>query len=328
MSTLEPSRAARLIRIIAEVKTNPRQTVEDLLKKFAISKTQFYEDRQEIIRGLGFEFSYSRPKGMFEITNDPYIPIPDLKLGELLSLVMAVRQLSAAGDYILTYDALQGVRKLIRESRLEIAQKESLMTSTDDVVLRQGFGCDPRILEELQQAVVEHRRCKIENDSPEEGFKWWTIDPYQIFFKKRALYLDAYCLEAKDIRTFRINRIKKIKDTGIRLREPVDKRYSFATRHRSSFGVFTGGEVQTVRIRFNRRLAPYIRETLWHYSQKITPLSEDGILFEVEVCEPKEVCWWVMQYGAEAEILEPSEIRTMAAQMAREMVELYEGKRS
>ena len=313
MSDSAHPRAARLIRIVAEIKTNPRQTVED---------------RREIIRSLGFEFAYSREKGVFEITNDPYIPIPDLTLGEFLSLVMALRQLSAAGDYILTYDALQGVRKLIRESRLEIAEKETLMISTDDVILQQGFGCDPKILDALQRAVVERRRCRVENHSPEEGVRWWTIDPYQIFFKKRALYLDAYCVEVKDIRTLRVNRIKKVRDTGIRLREPVDKTYSFATRHLSSFGVFTGGEVQTVKIRFGRRLAPYIRETLWHHSQKITPLSDGDILFEVEVCEPKEVCWWVMQYGAEVEILEPPEIRQMAAQMALEMVALYEGKRS
>ena len=47
----------------------------------------------------------------FVIDRDPYIPIYDLTLTETFALVMAVRQLSATGDFVLTYDALNAVRE-------------------------------------------------------------------------------------------------------------------------------------------------------------------------------------------------------------------------
>jgi hypothetical protein len=76
-------------------------------------------------------------------------------------------------------------------------------------------------------------------------------------------------------------------------------------------------------VRFSKRIAPYIRETCWHSSQKITPQSDGGILFQVEVSEPKEVGWWVLQWGAEAEVLEPKSLRRELQETAERLLTLY-----
>ena len=91
------NRSYRLIKIVQEVKTNPYQTIPGLLQTLAISRAQFYKDRDALV-GLGFEFHYDRGKGRFVITRDAYLPIENLTLSERISLLMAVRQLSAAGD--------------------------------------------------------------------------------------------------------------------------------------------------------------------------------------------------------------------------------------
>jgi hypothetical protein len=49
---------------------------------------------------------------------------------------------------------------------------------------------------------------------------------------------------------------------------------------------------------------PYIEESLWQPSQKIEALKVGGIILEMAVSEPKEVGWWVMQWGARAEVLQ------------------------
>jgi hypothetical protein len=98
-----PARVPRLIRLITEIKTNPRQTPEQLCHALGISRAQFFDDKKLLEEALGFSFRFNRAMHRYEILNDPYLPIVELQLSEAFALILAVRQLSAAGDYILTH---------------------------------------------------------------------------------------------------------------------------------------------------------------------------------------------------------------------------------
>ncbi len=101
------------------------------------------------------------------------------------------------------------------------------------------------------------------------------------------------------------------------------KDYSFAARFRDTFSAFVSEAAAIVKVRFTKRIAPYIRESLWHWSQQITPLPDGGILYEVQVSYPKEVAWWAMSWGSEAEVLEPQELREYVADEVRKMAAVY-----
>src|SRR5439155_14716159 len=108
--------------------------------------------------------------------------------------------------------------------------------------------------------------------------------------------LDAYNPEARAYWVFRVNRISEVRPTGMHFTRHAD--YNFAQRHRHSFSVFVGDTVQRVRVRFAKRIAPFIREACWHHSQQFKEEPDGSLLFEVEVNEPREVGWWVLQWGA------------------------------
>jgi predicted DNA-binding transcriptional regulator YafY len=68
----------------------------------------------------------------------------------------------------------------------------------------------------------------------------------------------------------------------------------------------------------------YLTETCWHTSQQIDDLPDGSFIFTVEVSEPREVGWWVLQWGANAEVLEPESLRQEIAETARALVAVYE----
>jgi predicted DNA-binding transcriptional regulator YafY len=311
---------SRLLLLAATVKTDPQQTIPQLCHNLGIAKAQFYRDKKELEK-VGFVFKYSRPQQRFLIEKDPYLPVYDLTLTETFALTMAVRQLSAAGDYILTYDALEAIKKIVANA--SGTQRDLLVDNLHESVLRQGFGCQPQVLEDLQKALAEKRRVIIQYQPPAaEQPKEYTLHPYQIYFKRRALYVDAYDPDAASYRVFRLNRISAVRPTEMHFTRHAD--YNFVQRHRHSFSVFVGDRVQRVRVRFAKRISPYVREACWHHSQRFSEEPDGSLLFEVEVNEPREVGWWVLGWGAEAEVLEPESLRQELRETAERLARLYE----
>lgn len=312
-------RVQRLLALINAIKTNAKQTPATLSAALGVSRAMFYKDCQ-VLTMLGFAFHYERRQQQFVITQDQFFPALNLSISEVLALIMAVRQLSSTGDYILTYDAIAALRKVLSNMPAEV--RTFFQTSLDDVVLQEGFGCDATMLSDLWRACQEHRRLHIVHDRG-SGPQEWVIDPYQIVFKRRALYLDACVVAERQVKMFRINRITQVRFVNIPpLPTPIVP-YNFHERHRHSFSVFVGEQVQRVRVKFRPEVRQYITESRWHSSQQIETLPDGSIIWQVEVSEPREVGWWALQWGASAEVLEPESLRQEMARTTRKLVEVY-----
>ena len=88
----ENTRTLRLIRIMQELRSNPRQSLETVLKTFGISRSQFYNDR-DALATIGFKFSYQTGAG-FSILEDRMTPIADFSLSDRVTLLFAMEHLS------------------------------------------------------------------------------------------------------------------------------------------------------------------------------------------------------------------------------------------
>jgi predicted DNA-binding transcriptional regulator YafY len=135
---MTPHKIPRLLQLASTVKTQPDQTLEQLWRSLGVKKTQYHRDKKALGE-IGFVFKYDRKQHRFVIDKEPFLPVFDLKLTETFALTMAVRQLSAAGDYILTYDALEALNKIIADA--PGPQRELLSERMRESVLREGFGC-------------------------------------------------------------------------------------------------------------------------------------------------------------------------------------------
>ena len=69
------------------------------------------------------------------------------------------------------------------------------------------------------------------------------------------------------------------------------------------------GDLVTVRVISARALAPYIRERLWHPSQKLRDLPDGRVEMTLHVADTLEVRRWILGYGVQAEVVEPEGLR-------------------
>ena len=150
-------------------------------------------------------------------------------------------------------------------------------------------------------------------------FSFWgeksqrTAEPLQIVFKEKAWYLSAFCLNKEDYRTFKLTRIKSL----------VLTQQQFAPRPlRKIAESFTTDNMVTVTLKVDESLAPRVWEE--HHPKQVAQ-NEDGSL-TVKATIPDSV-WgygYLMSYGGDAEVLEPSYIRKLIGEKFAQAAKKYQ----
>jgi len=80
---------------------------------------------------------------------------------------------------------------------------------------------------------------------------------------------------------------------------------------------------EKVKVWFDSDVAGYIKEKIWHESQKIEQRDDGSIIFEAEVAGTDEIKFWIMNWGSKAEVLEPESLRDEILRETEVMLERY-----
>ncbi len=201
---MQSHRLARLLRIIVEVRTQPHKSPQQIAKDLGISIRQFYYDKDQLTQ-MGLRFS--RAKGRFEILSDPAVTIEKLPLSEILALVLATRHLFATRDFSVVRRALKGLYTIV--DHIPQPEQRLLKSLIEDVIIKNGFRCSPDILEDVARAVDEKRRVLV-HFRHGLGKRRVLLDPLRFTLTQSKLFLDAYAVERKKRRRYRVESIVKI----------------------------------------------------------------------------------------------------------------------
>lgn len=175
-------------------------------------------------------------------------------------------------------------------------------------------------------AAAIDRRCRIVID-------YWTasrqeetrraVDPYHLASIQSEWYLIGHCHFRNAIRSFAPSRIRRWEMTDSTFEIPADFRIEEYLR--DSFGAILGapGELHQVVIRFQGLAVRYVSERTWHRSQTIETNDNGDLVVSLRVSHLREVERWVLSWGADAEVLEPPELRDRVAAIARETAAQY-----
>ena len=169
---------------------------------------------------------------------------------------------------------------------------------------------------QLLDATLQHRRVIMRYHSfSSEREKKYIIEPSRVVFAQGALYLVAYVPEYSQTRTFAVDRIKSLSLTEERF-EPVDDGEEVFAH---SLGVHQGVP-ERIEIAFEPRIAPYVRERLWHSSQEMRDEPDGRVLLTLNVSNDFALRSWILGFGALAKVIAPkalaAEIRLEAEKMA------------
>jgi predicted DNA-binding transcriptional regulator YafY len=177
-----------------------------------------------------------------------------------------------------------------------------------------------KIIEQINRALMNSRVIDITyyTMSRKKETKR-KVAPYRLWFVDGSFYLIGHCKWRKEIRIFAVDRIKRLGLTDETFEVPDD--FDIDEFTGNSFGAFHG-KPEKVKVLFSADIAEYIKEKIWHETQKIHDNPDGSVLFEAHVACTKDIKAWVMRWGAKAIVLEPGALRD---EIRMETVEMMAG---
>jgi predicted DNA-binding transcriptional regulator YafY len=141
--------------------------------------------------------------------------------------------------------------------------------------------------------------------------EWRDVRPLGFVFARGSWYLVALGARREDVRVFRFDRIAAARATTQQFEPPSAFSLSDVVRDGR---VFTGTGDETLRVRYSPWIARWIAE------REGVPLAEDGsVTIEHPLGDREWAVRFVLQYGADAEVEGPEDVREAVRGRLREM---------
>ena len=263
-------------------------------------------------------------RGYYYAHEDFLLPAIRLAAGDLLAITVAERALESYKNspyYERVRSVFDRLAKLLPE-RVSVHSEE--LSQRVSVIAEPATEISGEVWEALRTGLEGERTLAVHYRAP--GYADPAIrmlDPYHVVGHRGQWYLLAHSHHDDEVRIYALNRIVNCKATKERFTRPSG--FSPAHHIDPSFGIFRGEEEQEIAIRFAPRVASQIKEREWHPGQRVEDQPDGGIVLRYETNQMSQTLFWVGQWGPNAEILEPPDLRTRAKQWFKATVTLYGG---
>jgi predicted DNA-binding transcriptional regulator YafY len=137
----------------------------------------------------------------------------------------------------------------------------------------------------------------------------------------RTIYAIGYSDPPGELRTYKLERIEfvEVKDEAFTI--PPD--FNGPELLSRAWGIMYGDEEPvTVCLRFSYLATKRLKETLWHPSQKIVDTPE-GCEWTATIGDIVEIENWIRGWGADCEVMEPTELRERVIDHVRRQARMY-----
>jgi predicted DNA-binding transcriptional regulator YafY len=310
----------RMLRIHQALASGGFPNATTLARDIEVATKTIHRDIEFMRDRLGLPIEFNPGKNGYAYTEEVGA-FPNLQIteGELFALVVAEKALQQYRGTNFEKPLLSAIKKMeqslpdtISLNLADIGQTISFRTRAEPILNLEIFDLLARAVAHRQQIELVYR--KPGQGQPEKRL----VDPYHLANINGEWYLFAYDHGRKDIRTFVPARMQSARLTGGKFERP--QKFSLEHRLRGSFGVVSGKGEHEVVLRFNARVADYIREKKWHESQQRRDLKGGGVELKLELSSLKEIERWILSWGGDATVVKPRELAMAVKQAAHRIL--------
>ncbi|HEY8483727.1 MAG TPA: WYL domain-containing protein [Longimicrobiales bacterium] len=307
----------RVLYVISAASGKAGRSLAELAEALGVEPSRILRDLEDVTARA----YYQRPGTVdaFQITNDgrrlhvwttgEFRRPVRLSPFEALALGLGLRVLaaSAAGSESRREELLAFAQRL--EQAIAAKAPEELVQARQRFAADDGATGDGSVRAVLRRAAAERRRCRIAylasgTRRPDER----VVHPYLLAYASGAWYVIAHCTKREAVRLFRLDRIVTAEVVEGTFEVPDDfdpKAYIAGGR------IYRADEEIEAVVRYSPRIARWVRER-----GPVEELEDGSVAVRLRVADVHWLVRHVLQHGAEAEVVEPAELRLEVARAA------------
>ena len=242
--------------------------------------------------------------------------------GELQALLTARQVLANVQPGLLEgeLESLQGrITALLRQKGIEAESGESR------IHLQQvaGRAVPAHLFQDVLGTLIRRQRLHIRyHGRRRDEVSERTVSPQRLTQYRNSWYLDAWCHQAKGLRSFALERIREqeVKDElAIEVDEAV-----LAEHFDRSYGIFSGPAEHTAVLRFTPEMSRWVSEENWHRDQRGEFDKSGSWLLKVPFSSARELVMDILRYGQDVEVIAPDFLRALVASVALQTAAQYQ----
>jgi len=317
------SRIRRLLNLIGMLQAGRGYNAEALARACEVSRRTIFRDL-DALRQSGVPLHYDDRAQRYHIPETYFLPPTNFTPEEALALIVLCQDLG--GDERLPFFGPARSAALKLASSLPSRLRRQLRATGDAVTVRMPpanpLDAQSPVYEQLLEAVAQRRSVRIAYRGPTEDEISTRLNTYRLLFSRRSWYVIGRSSLHRATRTFNVGRIRRLE--VLEDAYEIPRGFSLDRYLRNAWHLIPEpGPDREVVVRFTKLVAQNVAEVRWHKTQRLH-FNDDGTLdYHVTVSGLKEISWWVLGYGDQAEVLQPAELRGIIAGHAARLVAQY-----
>lgn len=313
----------RLLQILEYLQSGRRFHAGQLSDFLKVSKRTVFRDLR-ILQDSGIQLLYDETEQGYWLPPSTFLPPTDLTVNETLSLLLLGEKLGGTAGIPFQGAAQTAVVKLTANLPDALRAHVSRLSERLHISLEPKSSV-PASQEHYQRcldAIEKRYKIRFHYDCLTDEQRLTTlVSPYEVFFQKRAWYVVGRSSLHRQVRTFHIGRI--LSSTLTTDSYEIPPRFSLKKYFGNAWRMIREKPMVEVVIRMKPKVAKNVAEVLWHRTQKVVWNPDGSLNFHVTVEGIREISWWILGYGDQAEVLAPRELRDLIAFHAQRMVAVY-----
>lgn len=306
----------RLLSIVIYLLNRERASAREMAERFCVAPRTIQRDLEAIeLAGIPV-YAVQGSGGGYGILESFKMDRQLMTVEDFYYIITALEGIGASLNDEQIGRTLEKIRTLVPDRGLDFLAGRSSKLSIDFSML----GGDPRHRETFQivrNAVDQEYVLRFTYTNNKLEHTTRSVEPMTIVFRWRSWYLYGYCRLKNAYRLFRISRIR---DPEVTTERFPRRGRSFEEFIAESASPETGDAVDLV-LRFQPPMTSLVEE---FYPEDAWDLQPDGsAVVRTRMPEDGWLYGYILSFGAYVEVLHPPHMRTIIADSAKRIAEIY-----
>ena len=294
---------ARLFEIVQILLTEKKVTAEKLARHFEVSKRTIYRDIETLTLAQIPIYSEKGRYGGIGLIKNFTIDKSFLSQNEQNEILFALQSLNAIQD---------------SKNNITLTKLNSIFNRKADDWIEVDFSRygenDSILFEKIKNSILEKKVIEFIYFNTKGKKSKRTVEPLKLWFKEKAWYLFAYCRKKKDIRQFKIARIKNLELTCEHFERELKKEN---LKNQNN----VNGKGTKIVIEVDKSQAYRVYDEF--FEENIAKKENENFEITIEIFENEWLYGYLLSFGEHLKVLKPARIREILAKKVEKMRENY-----